>query len=476
MQIGGTHVPHNLIARAKRDTVVVAVVAAADYAGWLKAQPAPVRRWLKDTGYAGKAGRSALMPGADGGVAGAVFVPDWTQGPWTWSGLAAALPAGSYVLSGTLDTAQANDAALGWALAGYAFTRYRKPGPAGPVLVWPVHADRGHVERTATATALVRDLITTPADDMGPSELAAAARALARQHGARVQVTAGDKLVAANYPAIYAVGRASDDAPRLIDLRWGTGDGPRVTLVGKGVCFDTGGLDLKPAGAMKLMKKDMGGAAHALGLASMIMAAGLPVRLRVLIAAVENAVAGNAYRPLDVINTRKGLTVEIGNTDAEGRLVLADCLAEASREAPDLLVDFATLTGAARVALGAEVPALFTNDDALAAAFARAAAATADPLWRLPLHAPYRKQLDSTVADLNNIGTGGYGGAITAALFLESFVDAGLSWAHLDLMAWNERSRPGRPEGGEAMALRAAYAVIAERAGAGPAKKRRKAG
>ena len=464
----GDHVPHNLIARAGRDTVPVAVVEAKDYAGWLKAQPPATQLWLKRSGYAAEPGDSALIPAADGGVAGAVFVPDWGQGPWSWSGLAAAMPPGSYRLGDDLGDDLSADwaghAALGWALAGYAYTRYRNTVAERPSLVWPANADRDHVTRTAAAIALVRDLVTTPAEDMGPSELAAAAGVLARPYRARVQVIAGDKLLAANYPAIHAVGRASDDAPRLIDLRWGRAEDTKVTLVGKGVCFDTGGLDLKPAGGMRLMKKDMGGAAHVLGLASMIMAAGLPVRLRVLIAAVENAVAGNAIRPLDVIRTRKGLTVEIGNTDAEGRLVLADCLTEACSEAPDLLIDFATLTGAARVALGVEVPALFTNDDALAHALAAAAVETVDPLWRLPLHDAYRAQLNSPVADLNNIGSGGYGGAITAALFLREFIDPAVPWAHFDVMAWNERSRPGRPEGGEAMAMRAAFAVIAAHA------------
>jgi leucyl aminopeptidase len=289
------------------------------------------------------------------------------------------------------------------------------------------------------------------------------ARKLAKTHGARLSVIVGDALLKHNYPAVHAVGRASEKAPRLIDLRWGK-KGPKVTLVGKGVCFDSGGLDLKTAAGMKLMKKDMGGAAHVLGLASMVMAAGLPLRLRVLVPAVENSVSGNAFRPLDVLKTRKGLTVEVGNTDAEGRLILCDALAEASREKPDLLIDFATLTGAARVALGTGLPALFCNDDALAHTLQDEGLARHDQIWRLPLHQPYRKGLDSQVADLNNISDAPFGGAITAALFLEAFVEAGVPWAHFDLMAWNLRAGPGRPQGGEAMGLRAAYGAIEQMA------------
>ena len=331
----------------------------------------------------------------------------------------------------------------------------------GAKLVVPKNADPLLAESLADAVHLVRDLINTPANDMGPSGLAAAARKVARAHGAKVSVTIGDALLKKNYPLVHAVGRASSDAPRLIDLRWG-GKGPKVTLVGKGVCFDSGGLDLKPASGMLLMKKDMGGGAHVLGLADMIMGAKLPLRLRVLVPAVENAVSGDAFRPLDVLKTRKGLTVEVGNTDAEGRLVLGDALSEAARENPDLIVDFATLTGAARVALGTEVPAFFTDRDSLADALMRHAARESDPLWRLPLHKPYRRLLDSKVADLNNVSSGSFGGAITAALFLAEFVGSEAPWVHFDLMAWNLSDRPGRPQGGEAMGLRAVYGVVAE--------------
>ncbi|MFQ5974589.1 MAG: M17 family metallopeptidase, partial [Alphaproteobacteria bacterium] len=455
-------------------TVPIEVIAAAGAGKWLAARPASIRAWLERTGFEAAPGNVALVPGADGRAAEAVFVESTDGGPWPWSALAAALPPGSYRMARALPAAKATDAALGWELAGYEFTRYRKPRGARRALVWPTGADRAMVGAAADAIAMVRDLINTPAEDMGPSELATAARSLARRHGARARVVAGGRLLEENYPAIHVVGRASDDAPRLIDLTWGRPGAPRVTLVGKGVCFDSGGLDLKSARAMQLMKKDMGGAAHALGLASMIMATGLAVRLRVLIGAVENTVAANAYKPLDVIGTRAGLTVEVRNTDAEGRLVLADCLAEASREKPALLIDFATLTGAARIALGTELPALFTRDDGLATALAAHGEATHDPVWRLPLHAPYRRRLDSQVADLASTGSDSYAGAITAALFLGEFVPSDVPWVHLDIMAWNTAGRPGRPEGGEAMGLRAAFALVAERFGGGAAKAPRK--
>jgi leucyl aminopeptidase len=300
---------------------------------------------------------------------------------------------------------------------------------------------------------------------MGPAELAQAAQDLAAEFDAAVEVIVGQDLLDRDYPAIHAVGRASPRAPRLIDLRWGNPEHPKVTIVGKGVCFDTGGLDLKPSSAMLIMKKDMGGAAHALALGRMIMMAGLPVRLRVLVPAVENVVSGDSFKPQDVLKTRKGLTVEVGNTDAEGRLILCDALAEADSEKPELLIDFATLTGAARVALGPDLPALMCNDDALANDLTEAGSAVDDPMWRLPLWAPYRKGLDSKVADINNVTTNGFAGAITAGLFLQEFVSKGTPWAHLDTYAWNGSARPGRPEGGEALGLRAAYAVIAKRFG-----------
>lgn len=450
--------------------IPITAVPRADYDGWLAAQEAPLAAWLKNSGFRAQMGAFSLVPGTDGKVDRVILVIDEEEPIWSFAGLPAALPAEVYALDQGLRPAAASRAALGWALGCYAFTRYKQNGRDYARLVWPKSADQSQVTHTAEAIALVRDLVNTPANDMGPAQLAEAARALAKEHRAKCNVIIGDTLLRRNYPAIHAVGRAAAEEPRLIDLRWG-GKGPKVTLVGKGVCFDSGGLDLKPAAGMKLMKKDMGGAAHVLGLASLIMAEQLPVQLRVLIPAVENAVAGNAFRPLDVLQTRKGLTVEVGNTDAEGRLVLCDALAEADGEAPDLLIDFATLTGAARVALGPDVPALFCNDDKLAGLILRTSAAEGDPLWRLPLHKGYRPGLESKVADLNNISNSPYGGAIVAALFLENFVSPGTRWAHLDVMAWNVAPKAGRPEGGEAMGLRAVYAAIVELTRRGSAKK-----
>ncbi|MCB2102306.1 MAG: leucyl aminopeptidase family protein [Rhodobacterales bacterium] len=362
----------------------------------------------------------------------------------------------------------AEAAALGWTLGTYRFDRYKSDGDPDkphPALVWPAAADRAWVTALAQATTLVRNLVNTPAGDMGPDALGQAALDLAKTHGADCRIIVGDDLLAEGYPAVHAVGRAAAKAPRLIDLRWGHPAAPRVTLVGKGVCFDTGGLDIKPAAGMKLMKKDMGGAAHALGLAQVVMALGLPVRLRVLIPAVENAISGNALYPLDVVPTRRGKTIEIGHTDAEGRVILADALAEGSDENPEVLIDFATLTGAARVALGTELPALFSPDEALAADLLAAGTAADDAVWRLPLFEPYRRLVKGKSADLTNAPEGGFGGAITAALFLQAFVAPGVPWAHFDIMAWNTASRPGRPEGGEAMALRAAATCLRRRYG-----------
>ena len=448
-----------LVERGGKGTIPITALEATEFESWLGTQSASHKRWIKANGFVAGSGSHCLIPASDGAIERVLAGVDRKEGPWALAGLVDRLPAGRYALDGKPTARDANDAALGWGLASYRFTRYRKFEGSLPQLVWPKAADRGSVTAAIEATALVRDLINTPSEDMGPVELAAAARALARRFKAKVSVTTGDALLKKNYPLIHAVGRASDRAPRLIDLRWGS-RGPRVTLIGKGVCFDTGGLDLKSAGGMKLMKKDMGGAAHVLGLAHMVMAAKLPLRLRVLVPAVENSVSGNAFRPLDVIRSRKGLSVEIGNTDAEGRLVLADALTDACSEKPALLIDFATLTGAARVALGTELPALFCNDDALAGRFLRRGGEVHDAVWRLPLHQPYRNLLDSKVADLNNISEGGFGGAITAALFLEAFVEPDIPWAHLDVMGWNTRARPGRPVGGEALGLRAAFEAI----------------
>ncbi|MFC3230129.1 leucyl aminopeptidase family protein [Marinibaculum pumilum] len=457
------------------------LVRPAGFAAWRDAPPEGSGRaaaWLTASGFEGKAGRHALIPGPDGGLAAVVLVAEADEPGLVWdlAALRAALPAGDYALN--VDAAAPADAAataqaaaLGWVLGGWRFDRYRRQPAQGRDaqavrLAWPAAADRSSVRRMAEAILLVRSLVTTPAEDMGPDQIADAARGMAARHGARFRLVRGDALLAENYPMIHAVGRASARPPLLVDLRWGPEDAPRLGIVGKGVVFDTGGLDLKPAAGMALMKKDMGGAAHALALAGLVMDAGLNVRLRLLLPCVENAVSGNAFRPGDVLASRRGLSVEIGNTDAEGRLILADALADAGDEAPDLLLDFATLTGAARVALGPEVPPFFTDDDELAAALAAASQACGDPLWRLPLHAPYRSMIDSTIADINNAGEGGFAGAVTAALFLKEFVGAAKSWAHFDIYAWNAKARPGRPVGGEAMALRAVFRVLEERYGA----------
>ena len=452
----------HLTGRAGGKSVPITPVTAQGLKRWLKAQRSSVRRWVEGVDFSAKPGSHTMIPGADGAPGRVLLGVTGKPDIWSYGGLPKLLPRRSYHLDAELEGPTASRAALGWALGGYAFARYKKQlVPAK--LAWPTGADRAAVERAAAAVFLVRDLVNTPAEDMGPAELAAAAESIARAHDAKVKTIVGDDLVKANYPMVHAVGRASVRPPRLVDLRWGTG-GPRITLVGKGVCFDSGGLDLKSASNMLMMKKDMGGAAHVLALGQMIMAAKLPVRLRVLVPAVENSVSGNAFRPLDVIRTRKGLTVEIGNTDAEGRLILCDALAEACTEKPDLIVDCATLTGAARVALGPELPALYCNDDSTADALLRHGLAEDDALWRLPLHKPYRRMLDSKVADLNNVSESSFAGSITAALFLEEFVEPGVPWVHLDMMAWNASARPGRPEGGEAQGLRALYALIAEKA------------
>lgn len=454
-------------ARADKRTVALIPLDKAALDTWLAAEGKSHAGWVRRNGFAAKPGAILMLPDTNAdGTGGALLGIEGVADFWSWGAAAATLPEGRYALSTEGGLAVDPDrAALGWALGSYRFTRYKKGEESVRELVWPAGADKAAVDATARAVHLARDLINTPAGDMGPGELATEARALARAFKGQCKTVVGDDLIAGNFPMIHAVGRASSRAPRLIDLTWGKARDPKVTIVGKGVCFDTGGLDLKPSGAMLMMKKDMGGAAQALAVARMVMAAKLPVRLRVLIPAVENSVSGDAFRPMDVLSSRKGLSVEIGNTDAEGRLVMADALALACEETPDLLMDFATLTGAARVALGTEVPALFCNDDDLAAALADSAEAVADPLWRMPLVDAYDAQLDSKVADLNNAPPGGYGGAIIAALFLRRFVDPGIPWFHIDVMAWNTKTKPGRPEGGEAQSPRAVFEMLRRRYG-----------
>ncbi|MBV8392950.1 MAG: leucyl aminopeptidase family protein [Alphaproteobacteria bacterium] len=441
----------------------VQFVAQPKWKSWLREQNASRRGWLDSVGIEGKAGDLAVLPGRDGKASGAVLVIPAQPTLWDFGALATRLPAGTWKLDSTMPIS-GTDAAVAIGLGAWRFERYKaKKAKAGPKIVWPQGADKARATAIIEGICLARDLITTPSSDMGPAELAAAAQALAKQHKAKIGVIVGDDLLKKNYPMVHAVGRASARAPRLIDLTWGRDGDPKVTLVGKGVCFDTGGLDLKPASGMLNMKKDMGGAATMLAVASMIMATGLRVRLRLLIPAVENSVSGNAFRPLDVVPTRKGLTVEIGNTDAEGRLILCDALFEGASENPTMMVDCATLTGAARVALGTDLPALFCNDDALADDLLTAGREVTDPMWRMPLFKGYRPQITGKVADLNNVSGAAFGGAIIAALYLQEFVPDDVPWAHFDMMAWNNSSRPGRPEGGEAQAARAIFTAIEKR-------------
>ena len=430
------------------------------------------QRWAKANDFSPKPGRTLSLPGADGTIAGVLVVRPEDASPFGLGDLPARLPKGRYAVEGCTDVAALEALALGWALGQYELERYRKRRRVPRTLVWPAGVDTDRVTQLAEATYLVRDLINTPAEDMGPDALEAAARVVAERHGAAIEVTVGDDLLEAGYPAVHAVGRAAAVAPRLIDLRWGPEDAAKVTLVGKGVCFDTGGLDLKTADGMSLMKKDMGGGAHVLALASLVMQRNLPVRLRMLLPAVENSVAGNAMRPSDILQTRKGITVEVGNTDAEGRLILADALAEAATETPELILDYATLTGAARVALGSDVPALFASDDTLAQGLLQGGDRVHDPLWRMPLVEDYDRYLEGSISDIKNIGGGRYGGAIVAALFLRRFVGKTIPWAHIDVMAFNRETRPGRPKGGEAMGLRAALAMLEERYVAGDRPKK----
>jgi len=441
------------------------LVSETDAVAFVAARPPAEAAWLAAAGFAGTAGQLVVLPGADGSPVAAVFgtggVTARDRKRFRFAAAREGLPEGAWRLADPLDPAEAAEAALGWLLAGYRFGRYKPAAPPKAQLVCPPGVDGARIAAMAAAEALTRDLINTPASDMGPAELAGAALDLARRHGMAAEVIEGDDLLARGFPMIHAVGRASPRAPRLIDLRWGDA-GPRVTLVGKGVCFDTGGLDLKPAAAMGLMKKDMGGAATVLGLAELLMATGARLRLRVLIPAVENAVSGAAFRPGDVLTSRKGLTVEINNTDAEGRLVLADALAHADEEETDAIVSMATLTGAARVALGPDLAPFFTDDEAFAAALSRGGAAWADPVWRMPFHAPYEAMIEPAIADLDNAPSGGMAGAITAALFLRRFVTASPRYAHFDIYGWQPAAAPARPKGGAGQGARALTAALAE--------------
>ncbi len=451
---------HPSLAGNAKNAIPLHAVAAKDARAWLAKQKRS--GLVTASGFAGSAGALAALPDAKGGIAAWVLGLGDSKDAFALAAAASNLPAGLYRLGEVPEFCGGANAALAWLMGGYAFDRYKKKTAKKARLVLPAGVDGAEVSRIAENLFLARDLVNTPANDMGPAELETAARALAKSHGAKVAVVSGVAL-SKNYPLIAAVGMGSPRAPRLIELTWGKG--PLVTLVGKGVCFDTGGLDLKPSAAMLTMKKDMGGAACVLAVAGMVMGAKLNLRLRVLIPAVENSVSGAAMRPGDVFTSRKGLTVEIGNTDAEGRLVLADALADADDDKPELMIDIATLTGAARAATGMELPPFFTDDEKLAGDLVRVGTAVQDPLWRLPLWRGYEDTLASRVADLNNNPAYNYAGAITAALFLNRFVSKAKSWAHLDIPAWIDRARPGRPIGGEANGARAIYALLKERYG-----------
>jgi leucyl aminopeptidase len=454
---------HASLARRAKDAIPLDAIKPAQLKPWLARQDARDAKWLRAAGFTAKAGEMRLVPSRDGTIGFAVLGLGDERDPFALAAFSESLPEGVYAFRDVPDECLGSRAIVAWLLGTYTFDRYRKRNKRAAKLVVPDNADTADASRIAEGVFLARDLVNTPSNDMGPAELADAASHLARKHGAKIAVIEGDALLKENYPLLHAVGRASDRAPRLIDVRWGDAKAPKLTLVGKGVCFDSGGLDLKTSTGMLTMKKDMGGGAVVLGLAHMIMDAKLPVRLRVLIPAVENAVSGRAYRPGDVLRSRKGLTIEIGNTDAEGRLVLADALCEADSESPDLLIDIATLTGAARAATGMEVPPFFTDDEILAAEISRHAMDVHDPLWRLPLWRGYEKTLASPIADLNNNPDYNLAGAITAALFLNRFVSEARSWMHIDIPAWTDRPRPGRPRGAEANAARALYALLSSR-------------
>jgi leucyl aminopeptidase len=446
----------------KRNAVAIETVDAGGLAAAEGRLGAAHRQWLASTGFRASPGALLVLPDAKGNISRVLVGVDRSDPISALGSLPYRLPEGNYEIAedGVIDDRDL--LALGWALGAYRFDRYRKTNRA-PAQLLVDSATLRSVQPVADATHEVRDLVNTPTEDMGPEHLAAAVRAHADEHKAKFNEWVGDELLEANFPTIHAVGRASHRPPRMIELTWGKNSNPKLVIIGKGVCFDTGGLDIKPSDGMRWMKKDMGGAAHAIALAGLVMKARLPVRLTLLVPAVENAIAGNAMRPGEVIKTRAGHTVEVDNTDAEGRLVLCDALAYAVEQAPDLIVDFATLTGAARVALGPEVPALFTNRDQLADHVIGAAEVVGDPMWRLPLWRPYRRMLESYIADFANAGPSRHAGAITAALYLERFVPDSQNWMHLDTYSWNDGDRPAHPRGGEAQGLRAFFRFLSER-------------
>lgn len=453
------------IKKTDKPVIPIHTIVTRDFSSWLKKQNNVVKNWVNVTSFSATPGSVCYLGNEEGGVSAILLGIANERDVWSLGFLPTILKAGIYSIEGAYDDSLIDLAAIAWGLGHYSFCTYRSvTAPYEPKLLLPAGSDYSHIERTINATYLIRDLINTPTEDLGPAQLAEAASNLAEQFGAKLKLVIGDDLLKKNYPAIHAVGRASVNAPRLIDLQWGKKDHPLITLVGKGVCFDSGGLDIKPADGMRYMKKDMAGAAHVLGLAQMIMSANLPLRLRVLIPAVENAVSGSAIRPGDILKMRNGLFVEITNTDAEGRLILADALTEAVADQPDLIIDIATLTGAARVALGPEPGAVFTEDDQCATELLNSSLEEQDPLWRLPIYKPYRPMLNSTVADIVNANLDALGGgAIIAALFLKEFVPDSVKWMHFDIMAYNLQYKPSRPIGGEAMGVRAIYRYLVEK-------------
>lgn len=448
---------------ATESPIPIYVVHSADYPEWIAKQSDPLRSWAQRVGYQAKLGEICIVP-SEGGIFAVLLGTADRKDAMLLGILANKLPAGNYTLKVDWEVEQLSCAAIAWGLGSYRFTKYKSAEPSAAKLEISSICDAADIERIVSAIYRVRDLINTPTQDMNTSQLAAAAHQVAEECGAEFGYIEGVDLLTANYPMIYAVGKGSESSPHLIELNWGKKTDPKVTLVGKGVCFDSGGLDIKSADGMRTMKKDMAGAAHVLGLAQMIIQAKLPIQLRVLIPAVENAVSGRSYHPGDILTSRKGLTVEVGNTDAEGRLILADALTEASSDQPALIIDIATLTGAARVAVGGEIGAMFTDDETLAADLQRHSQKTQDALWRLPIHRPYRPGLESSIADLSSTAIPTFtAGAINAALFLKEFVGENIPWIHFDIMAWNPRATSIGPEGGEANAIRALYSYLKER-------------
>jgi leucyl aminopeptidase len=444
--------------KKEKNAVAIMPVIKQSLSKYLIGVTPKIKSWITQCGFKANSGELCFVPGTKGNIEHVLLGLDSKDDYVAYAKIVNKLPEGTYYITKNMSI----DAAIMWGLAQYQFTRYKSVVKTNRMLVVK-KKDLKEIKAIVEAIYLVRDLINTPAEDMGPSDLGEQMECLGDKHNAKVTQIVGDSLLQHNYPAIHTVGRAAEKAPRLLELLWGEPKKPLITLVGKGVCFDSGGLDIKPSSNMRIMKKDMGGAAHVLGLADLIMTMNLPIRLQVLIPAVENAISGNAYRPGDVVNTRKGLTVEVGNTDAEGRVVLADALTKASESKPKLIIDFATLTGAARIAVGTDIAAMFSNNDLLADDLLKGSNQTKDPVWRLPLYQPYLKLIQPDIASLTNSGSSVYGGAITAALFLEQFIAKNIPWAHFDIMAWNTASSPGKPMGGEALGLMAVYDMLKTR-------------